>query len=101
MSAWINAIGTAVVSIGILAVLALACQFLPDSPFQAVINEDSYFAAIAPYMKYIRYFVPIDEMLLILETWVTVIAEYWLWRFIYGISKSVASSGTSIIPMGK
>lgn len=100
MTAWVNAISTAVVSIFVLAILAVACQFLPNSPFQVFVNG-TYFGAIAPYIPYIRYFVPIDEMILILEVWLTGIMEYWLWRLIYGISKSVSSSGTSLIPMKK
>ena len=98
MGAWVNAIATAVISAAILIVLAVACQLLPNSPFQSFIGGE-YFEAIAPYLSAIRFFLPIDEMILILETWVAVITEYWIWKIVYSVTKSVASSGTSIIPM--
>jgi hypothetical protein len=97
MSKWLSSISTLVASAGILVILAIAAQFLPYSPFQSFISG-SYWNALVPYLNAINYFVPISEMIVILEAWTVCIAEYWLWELIYSVTKSVSGSGTSVIP---
>jgi hypothetical protein len=98
MSKWLSAISTLVASAGVLVILSVACKFLPYSPFQSFING-SYWSALVPYLNAMNYFVPISEMIVITEAWTVCILEYWLWEIIYSVTKSVSSSGTSIIPM--
>lgn len=78
----------------VFVALAFACNFLPDSPFKSVLNA-SVFDALRPYMKYINWFLPVKEMVCILEVWVLCIAQYFLWEICQKILNSVSSNSSS------
>ncbi len=61
----IKALG--VVLTGLLAIL-------PNSPFEKYIIQNSY---IRQFVGYINYFVPVAEMLIVLESWCVAIAVYY------------------------
>jgi len=63
----------------ILVVLAVARNFLPDSPFKSFLNANAL-APLQPYMKYINWFLPVEEIICILEVWVVCIAQYFFWE---------------------
>jgi hypothetical protein len=97
MAKWFSAISTAVTTGIILVVLALACQLLPYSPFQTIMSNTNL-GAFSEYLPAIAYFLPIQEVTLMLEVWVTCITEYFLWKIIFKVTCAVSSSGTSLIP---
>ena len=49
------------------------CQFLPLSPFRRIIDR----IGDIPYIDTISWFVPIDEIILLLMYWTTAIAVYY------------------------
>lgn len=59
--------GLGVILTGLLAIL-------PNSPFEKYLIQNSY---LRQYVGYINYFVPIAEMLVVLETWCVAIAVYY------------------------
>lgn len=89
----------AVVNFGVVVVLLLAVKILPNSPFDSFLNHNSV-GHIWNYMKYINYFVPIPQIIAILEAWLCCIMEWYLWRFIYDISKNLSAGGTDIMSLG-
>lgn len=88
----------AVINSGVLIFLLLAVKILPSSPFVAFMNL-SQVANIWDYMKYITYFIPVAQMIAILEAWVLCISQWYLWRFIYDISKNLSSGGTGLMEL--
>lgn len=78
----------------ILVVLAVACNFLPDSPFKSFLNA-SALAPLQPYMKYINWFLPVEEIICILEVWVVCIAQYFFWELCQKILNSVSSNSST------
>lgn len=52
--------------------------FLPGSPFKQVMQ---YFSGI-PYLKYLNWFLPITEMLAVLQAWLAVVAIYYTYSAI-------------------
>lgn len=49
--------------------------FLPSSPFRAVIDR----VGTIPYIDTIAWFVPIDEIILLLMYWTTAIGVYYIY----------------------
>lgn len=88
----------AVVNSVLVIFLLVAVNILPDSPFEAFIKLSS-FSHIWDYLKYINYFIPIPKIITTLEAWVMCIMEWYLWRFIYDISKNVSSGGTELMKL--
>ena len=78
----------------ILIVLAVACNFLPDSPFKSYLNG-GVLSALQPYMKYINWFLPVEEIICILEVWVVCIAQYFFWELCQKILNSVSSNSST------
>lgn len=69
----------------LMDMLAYVVNLLPNSPFEMLDNSP-----IAPYLSTLNYFVPIREIILILETWLVAIGLYYLYmialRWIKAIS---------------
>lgn len=67
------------------AVLGLVFALLPPSPFGLIDNSP-----IKEFLPTLNYFLPISEIVLVLETWVTAIGFYYLYsivlRWIKGVS---------------
>lgn len=57
------------------AILSVIFSILPSSPF--VIIDNSF---IAPYLKYINYFVPFTEVINILQFWVVAVGIYYIYQ---------------------
>lgn len=51
-------------------------NFLPGSPFKALIQT---FQNI-PYLAYLNWFVPVTEMVAVLEAWLAVVAVFYCYR---------------------
>lgn len=83
----------------ILVVFALISVLLPTSPFQAYTQASAVGKAFAAYLPYINYFLPIDQIIAVLQAWISCVAIWFIWRFLYDIFKSVSGSGTSLMPM--
>lgn len=78
----------------ILIILAVACNFLPDSPFKSYLNG-GVLSALQSYMKYINWFLPVKEVISVLELWVACVLQYFLWEFIQKCMNSVASNSST------
>lgn len=53
-------------------------QVLPRSPFMAFRN----LASEIPYLSYINWFVPVSEMIAVIEAWLAAIALYYLYSVV-------------------
>ena len=53
-------------------------NFLPNSPFQAVIGS----IGDIPYLSYFNWFFPVSEILGVFEAWLTAVAVYYLYQAI-------------------
>lgn len=53
-------------------------QFLPNSPFQAIINA----LGSIPYLSYFNWFFPVTEVLAVMEAWLMAVAIYYLYQAI-------------------
>lgn len=53
-------------------------SFLPGSPFKALVQSFSNI----PYLSYLNWFVPITEMLAVLEAWLAVVAVFYVYQAI-------------------
>lgn len=51
-------------------------SFLPDSPFQAVIES----IGSIPWLGYVNYFIPVSEMVAIGEAWLTAIVVFYAYQ---------------------
>jgi hypothetical protein len=58
-------------------VFAGILSFLPDSPFRLITND-----AVAEYMGYINWIIPIAEIIAIMQLWITAIGIFYLYRAI-------------------
>lgn len=50
-------------------------SYLPGSPFKAIISQ---FPNI-PYLNYLNWFIPVSEIIAVLEAWLAVIAIYYVY----------------------
>lgn len=50
-------------------------NFLPGSPFKALVGSFSNI----PYLQYLNWFVPITEMLAVMQAWLAVVAIYYVY----------------------
>ena len=66
-----------------ILVISLVLTLLPQSPFQGF----AYLTSQIPYLSFVNWFVPISEMLAILESWLVVVSTY------YGIMYLVNYAG--------
>lgn len=60
-------------SASLINLLARLVDLLPDSPFVIIDNS-----AISSYLPTLNYFVPITEIIAILEIWLVAITTYYL-----------------------
>ena len=56
-----------------ILIISLVLSLLPASPFQGF----QYLTQNIPYLSFVNWFVPINEMLVITETWLIVVATYY------------------------
>lgn len=82
----------------ILIVFALISAVLPTSPFQAFLNSSVVGKTYAAYLPYINYFLPLDQIIAVLQAWIACVAIWFIWRFLYDIFKSVSGSGSALMP---
>ena len=59
---------------GLGAILSIILNILPPSPFQLINNS-----AIADYLPYINYFVPVSEVIVILQVWLVSVGSYYIY----------------------
>ena len=63
---WFSTLGEKILSI------------FPDSPFQAITANDQ----VKEVLGWLNYFVPVGEMLAIMQAWLVAIGLYYLWMVI-------------------
>ena len=56
-----------------LLIITLVLSLLPFSPFQGF----SYLVENIPFLSFVNWFVPIQEMLAIIESWLVVVTVYY------------------------
>lgn len=56
-----------------VAILAVVVTLLPASPFVGF----TYLVNALPYLSFLNWFVPIPEMIVIMESWLAVVAVYY------------------------
>ena len=66
------------------SLLSVIFGILPSSPFQILNNS-----VIADYLPYINYFVPISEVIVILQVWVTAIGVYYIYKLVLRWIKAI------------
>lgn len=65
---------TKVSDIGVkILIISLVLALLPASPFQGF----SYLVNQIPYLSFVNWFVPISEMIAVLESWLVVVSTYY------------------------
>lgn len=62
----------------LLSLANAALSILPDSPFQKFLKA----IGEIPGLGYLNYFVPVSEMVVILEAWVAAIAIFYIYQLI-------------------
>lgn len=68
-------------------ILSAVLTLLPASPFVGF----NYLISQIPYLSYLNWFIPIPEIIVILEAWLSIVAVYYTLLFIMnyvGILKS-------------
>lgn len=58
--------------------LSVVLTLLPSSPFQGFV----YLTNNLPFLSYLNWFVPISEIIVILEGWLVVVASYYTILFL-------------------
>ena len=66
------------------AILSLIFSILPPSPFAVIKNS-----IIAEYLPYINYFIPFDEVVVILQTWLIAVGVYYLYQIVLRWIKAI------------
>lgn len=67
-------------------VLTTVFSLLPDSPFQKYIINN---VVISKYVGYINYFVPVANILIILEAWCLAIGVYYIVQIVLRWVKAI------------
>lgn len=62
----------------LLALANAALAILPDSPFQSFLKT----LGTIPGLGYLNYFVPVAEMVVILEAWLAAIAIFYIYQLV-------------------
>lgn len=81
---FINTINALIRGLG--EVLSLVFYLLPNSPFQKYIIQNSF---IKNYVGYINYFVPVAEILVVLEAWCLAIGVYYILQIVLRWLKAI------------
>ena len=76
-------------------VIAFICAILPASPFQSFIRSNIY---NNKYLQMINYFVPVGVFISIGEAWLTCIALYYLYQFVFKLYTSLSGSAITNVP---
>lgn len=71
---------------GLGSVLTLVLSMLPDSPFQKYIIQNSI---IKTYVGYINYFIPVAQILVVLEAWCLAIGVYYIVQIVLRWLKAI------------
>ena len=69
----------------LLAIANALLALLPNSPFSAFLDK----MANIPELGYINYFVPVGEMIVIAEAWLTCIAIFYLYQAVLRFVKMI------------
>lgn len=79
---------TAVSDFGVkVIILSVVLTLLPSSPLSGF----SYLVSNIPYLNFLNWFLPISEMIVILESWLVVVSIYYSIIFLInyaGVAKS-------------
>lgn len=62
----------AIAVVGLVAIVGLLCQVLPESPFV----QYTILSEFSPYLKYINYFIPLDKIVALSEIWLAAVAVF-------------------------
>lgn len=81
------------ISMVAIVLLYIFSDYLPNSPFQTYMNSNNTFLS---YLKYVNYFIPLNNMIVVFELWVLAIFEYYQFRIIYKIYQSVSGEISSL-----
>ena len=71
---------------GIGKVLNVAFSLLPDSPFRKYLIEND---TVHEFISYINFFVPVAEILVVLESWCAAIAIFYVVQIILRWCKAI------------
>ena len=64
---------------GIFSTLFLSIiDFLPNSPFQQFISS----VGNIPYLNYLNWFVPVSEIIIVLQVWLSAVTIYYMYMAI-------------------
>lgn len=66
-------------------VLSVVLALLPDSPFQAITTN----ANITNFLGYINYFVPMNEIMAIMQAWITAVGVFYVYQAILRFAKVI------------
>ena len=66
------------------SILSLIFSILPPSPFSAINNS-----IIAEYLPYINYYIPFNEVIVILQTWLVAVGVYYLYQIVLRWIKAI------------
>ena len=66
-------------------VLSVVLALLPDSPFQLLTRNNT----VIEYLGYVNYFIPMSEILAILQLWLTAVGIYYVYQAILRFAKVV------------
>ena len=69
---------------GVGAVLSGLVSILPNSPFVALSNS-----AISKYLPTLNYFIPVNEIISIGETWLVAIGVYYIYQAVLRWTKAI------------
>lgn len=70
-----------------ILVIAVILTLLPASPLTGF----SYLVTNLPYLSFVNWFLPITEMIVILETWLLVVSVYYTLLFLINYTGIVKS----------
>lgn len=94
----ITTMGIAVV---VTIVLVMCSELLPGSPFQAYLS----FGEFSEYLKFVFYFLPVAQIIAVMEAWISCIVSWYTFNFVYRIIQpmltSLTSGGTSVPSLPK
>lgn len=80
-----------------LLILALCIKILPNSPFQAILDQYGTFSELPKYLQLFYYFVPVDRLIAVLNMWIVCILNYFVFRFF--LNTAYNSSGGGLIKL--
>lgn len=78
-------------------IVALLCAILPKSPFKSYQHLFSEFE----YLEYVNYFLPISEMVAVMQTWLLCVALWYVWNMVRDIMSWVSGYGGGSVTVPK